>query len=122
MDWFYFGCGDQTGHYLFNQNQHKVKATYGKIERSLEEFDGILPPFPELKVPNYKASFSRLGGLGYSALSWWDRSVDSRPGSSSTIFAPDLTIPAPSMLILAQARFPWVFSRLPQPVTLLHPE
>lgn len=62
----------------------------------------------------YAAPLSRLGGWNLSALSWWDRSQDTHPGSNSTIFAPGLTITAEEMLTEAQRRFPWVFSRLPE--------
>lgn len=82
-------------------------------------FDGILGPQPESNSNLYKASFSRLGGWGYSALSWWDRSKDTRSGSNSTILAPDLRIHPKEMLKEAVTRFSWVFSRLPQEIILI---
>ena len=116
--WFYFGCGGGAGHYLFNALGSKVYAD-GRLRRLRDHFDGTLPPQPEAEL--YVASFSRLGGWNMSALSWWDRSVDKRPGSNSTVFAPGLVIDPRAMLDLAHARFPWVFNRLPRPLSLLHP-
>jgi hypothetical protein len=110
--WIYFGCGDQSGHYAFEEG-----TRYRSSDSSFAAFDGTLPPQPERQL--YVASFSRLGGWGFSALSWWDRSVDSRPGSNSTILAPSLTIEPDTMLAEAKRRFPWVFDRLPQPIRLL---
>lgn len=115
--WFYFGCGDRAGHYLYSQSRSVTYGDRGTLARGLEHFDGVLAPLGETQL--YVAAMNRLGGLGYSALAWWDRSVDKRPASNSIIFAPGLTIPAEDLLAQAQQRFPWVFARLPQPVRLL---
>ncbi len=118
--WLYFGCGiDNTGHYLFLENGQRYYS-YGNLELKYLErmnFDGILAPQPESNNNLYKASFSRLGGWEYCALSWWDRSKDTRGGSNSTILAPDLRIHPKEMLKEAVIRFSWVFSRLPQEIT-----
>lgn len=116
--WYYFGCGDQSGHYLFGQNRWRPPR-YGDDappERLHGGFDGSLAPHPEREL--YVAAVSRLGGINMTALAWWDRSVDKRPASNSIIFAPGLTIEPEVMLAEAQRRFPWVFSRLPRPVRL----
>lgn len=115
--WYYFGCGDQTGHYLFGENRWKVN-TQGKDappRRMESHFDGTLPP---QGGKLYVASFSVLGGWGMCALSWWDCSVDKRVGSNSIVFAPGLNWTPEGMLAEAENRFPWVFSRLPQPLAL----
>lgn len=111
--WLYFGCGTGSGHYLFTEGRASWRA---KDER-LEYFDGKLAP--QRPAHRYVAAFSILGGQQLAALSWWDNSVDHRPGSNSIIFAPLNEAGAPeAMLEEAQRRFPWVFSRLPQPVRL----
>lgn len=115
--WYYFGCRDQAGHYLFDQSGQENYG-YGP-ERPLGQFDGCLAPQPERDL--YVAAVSRLGGVGYTALAWWDRSVDKRPASNSIIFAPGLDGDPAELLAEAERRFPWVFSRLPQPVTLASP-
>lgn len=109
----YFGCGREAGHYLWDQYGHKI--TYGPTPRRLN-LDGVLAPQPEKDL--YVASFSRLGGWGLSALSWWDRSVDRRPASNSIIYAPSLTITPEEMLAASKDAFPWVFARLPQELVL----
>lgn len=121
--WLYFGCGiNSVGHYLFLQNGQRYHS-YGNSKLKYLEgmnFDGILAPQPESNNNLYKASFSRLGGWGYCALSWWDRSKDTRGGSNSTILAPDLRIHPIKMLEESKERFPWVFERLPQELKLQH--
>lgn len=117
--WYYFGCGNQAGHYLFRENGQSVHMPQG-VERELGHMDGVLPPHSsdKFRAPLYVASFSMLGGLGYCALSWWDCSVDKRPGSNSTVFAPGLDWDPETLLCAAQAKLPWVFSRLPFPLVL----
>lgn len=117
--WYYFGCGRGPGHYLFDERMNQVRGDYSSPPRRLaERFDGLLPPQPERTEDLYKAALSRLGGYGYSALSWWDRSEDKRGGCNSTIFAPSLIIEPLDLLEEAQRRFPWVFTRLPQQLEL----
>lgn len=108
--WFYFGCGNQAGHYLFNEHGHKAEHYSGPqeqraIRQALSHMDGVLPPLSrdKFQARSYVASFSLLGGLGYCALSWWDGSVDSRPGSNSTVFAPGLDW-SPETLLAAARR------------------
>lgn len=117
--WRYFGCGNESGHYLFDPHRGRFWPQHGTIDKRLGNMDGILPPFPEPGKLDYRASFNRLGGLGYSALSWWDRTVDKRSASNSTLFAPSLTITAEEMLAEGPRWFPWVFKRLPQPLILI---
>lgn len=112
--WFYFGCGREAGHYCFDHTGGKVHRSISGIQWS--RFDSMLPPQPE--QARYVASFSRLGGWGKAALSWWDGSVDKRPGSNSTILCPIITKTPAEVYAEALVIFPWVFSRLPQPLTL----
>lgn len=114
--WLYFGCGHGSGHYLFDVRGRSPGGAR-EFDR-LRALDGKLAPQPEREDQLYLAAFSRLEGWGCCALSWWDRSVDKRPASNSILFAPGARLPD-TMLAEAQAQFPWVFSRLPQPVKLL---
>lgn len=113
--WLYFGCHRRAGHYLFREGMQQIGYDR-KLER-LNHFDGKLPP--QDSVDPYIATVSRLEGWGMSALAFWDYSVDSRGGCNSVVFAPSLTIEPADLLTEAQARFPEVFDRLPQPVRLL---
>lgn len=121
LPWLYFGCAPgQSGHYLLRESGSTLHA-YGSNPLAYLQrmcWDGNLAPQPERGGELYRASLSRLGGWGYSALSWWDRSQDKRGASNSTILAPDLTIAPADMLRESQARMPWVFTRLPQELVL----
>ncbi|MCJ2074476.1 hypothetical protein MKK68_02215 [Methylobacterium sp. E-016] len=88
--WLYFGCHEQAGHHL--RYGDGTCPRYGPPLASLKRFDGMFCP-PE-DVGEHVAALTRLGTVGYSALAFWDRSVDSRPGSNSIIFAPSLDITA----------------------------
>lgn len=121
VTWYYFGCGpdNRPGHYLFRENGTSVYRPPGLSDRLERSFDGSLAPHREGGSPLYVASVSRLGGHGLSALAWWDQSADKRSGSNSVIFAPGLDMSPVTMLSEAERRFPWVFKRLPKPVTLI---
>lgn len=110
--WLYFGCHNGPGHYLWVEGMISTHA-HG-LPRN---FDGLLAPQNTRKP--YIASVSRLEGWGMSALSFWDYSVDSRPGSNSIIFAPSLTITPEEFLSEAKRRFPQVFARIPGDVVLM---
>ncbi len=69
--WYYFGCHEQSGHYLWEPNGWKVDYSH-----PLGKFDGSLC-FPST-VGERVAALSRLGNCGYSALAFWDYSVDRR--------------------------------------------
>lgn len=109
--WYYFGCGKDAGHYVFAEGAKRIDY---RVQDALARFDGRLAPQPEGEP--YLVAWSRLGGWKATALSWWDRSTDKRPGSNSIIFAPSLTIDPVETLVEANRRFPWVFSRLPRPL------
>ncbi len=110
--WMYFGCWREAGHYLFLPGMHKI---YDRQVSPLSHFDAMLAPQPESIL--YRAAFSRLGGWNLSALSWWDRSVDTRPASNSIVFAPGAVVSAEWMLEEAHKVFPEVFKH--QPVRIL---
>lgn len=114
--WFYFGCYREPGHYVFTEGMRGYTPPWGSSERNLNRFDGMLPP--QDSAEPYVATVTRLEGWGLTALAFWDYSVDKRGGCNSVVFAPSLTITAEDLLAEAQARFPQVFGRLPQPVRL----
>lgn len=122
--WFYFGCDEYAGHYLFDEHRRKAQGYGPREQRALRDalghMDGVLPPLAtdDYRAPLYVASFSVLGGLRYCALSWWDQSVDSRPGSNSTVFAPGIDWEPTELLTTAMEKMAWVFSRLPKELVL----
>lgn len=118
--WFYFGCGQSggAGHYLFPE-RGEIKDYKDPLIRRLENtFDGKLAPNPDHENNLYMARVMRIPELGYTSLSWWDRSVDKRGGSNSIVFAPSIDIGRDELLEEAKKKFPWVFKRTPRPVTL----
>lgn len=112
-EWAYFGCGDDSGHYLFSPglSPRRFGGDY-QLDQTLSRFDGKLAPIDSKR---YVAAYSVLGGIGWTAISWWDNTVDRRPGSNSIIFRKAYTDPY-LLLADAQERFPWVFKRLPQAI------
>jgi hypothetical protein len=112
--WLYFGCNREPGHYLYTEG---MLPNFVVKFRRLGMFDGLLAP-QQSSAP-YIASVTRLGGWGFTALSFWDYSVDKRGGCNSIIFAPSLVITPEELLRVAEIRFPEVWARLPQPVVLV---
>lgn len=112
--WLYFGCRSRNdiGHFLSAPGM-RTERSYA-LTSIFNHFDGVLCPHPERGVGPYLAAFSRLGGLGYSALSFWDYSADKRSASNANFFAPNLTISAEDMLEQSKQMFPEVWARLPE--------
>lgn len=123
--WYYFGCGNGPGHYLFGEGMRSITRSMIDGDRALEKldrgaFDGLLAP-RVAPVKLYHAVYSTLPGLGFVAVSWHDQSEDKRSGSNSIIFAPierDTGMPEyEDVLRIGREKFPRVFSRLPQELT-----
>lgn len=84
---YYFGCGNGAGHYLWNPN-------WSSADRRLpddfplaryETLDGGLLPLGEQHVYEKQVE-GRLRVWrtdGWAILTWWDRSVDTRPACNS---------------------------------------
>lgn len=120
---YYLGCWGRSGHYLFMPGRRDFRSN--DWHRRMELLDGGLAPLPKdvggAYEPEFKAKAWRLNGytpVEYSALSWWDRSVDRRHASNSIMFVPGHTVSAETMLLLASQYFPEVMGRLP-PIELL---
>lgn len=110
---FYYGCHRDLGHYMWHENGEEVpwrRATL--LQPWAERIDGGLCPG---SVVNGVARFTQEHG--WSALSWWDNSIDSRPGSHSTFIVQGVHTAA-VILRMARERFPWVFSRFSYAVVL----
>ena len=115
-DWLFFGCYKHPGHYLFRRHMVSVSTL---PERSLTGFDGLLAPMQYSdaytnKADRYVATITRLPGWGYTALSFWDNTVDTRGGSNCIFFAPSLTITFDEMLKGIEVNFPEVWVRFPK--------
>jgi hypothetical protein len=93
-----------------------MRSFYDRTGRELSRFDGMLPP--QDSAVGYRAAITRLGGWGYTALAFWDYTVDKRGGCNSVFFAPSLTISAEELVEGAKKAFPQVWARLPEIVVL----
>lgn len=104
---YYFGCIGDTGHYLWMSPwAHAPHIIMHKDNPWGTSIDGKLCP-PGAQVQG-QALLHHLNG--WTALAFWDRSVDSRPGSCS-VFLATYTVSFDEMLELARARFAPVLSR-----------
>lgn len=106
MKVFYFGCLGRKGHFFYRPGSH---MQYWDAEKE-QPFGGYvntwLCPRPE-----------RLGSAqlhhheGWTALSFWDRSVDPRPGSNSTFIVEGIH-DFVAMERITRELFPEVWNRL----------
>ena len=83
MDAIYFGCNnDRVGHRAYDKN---MTSTYLRVDSKLQWVqmaDGLLAPRDSTKQGIAVFHFIH----GYSIISFWDRSINKRGGSSSTFF------------------------------------
>lgn len=108
LDVLYFGCIDRPGHYLW-ASAAGVPATLsrGDYRRDLlSRCDGLLCPTDRTEGVVLKHFIHE-----YTAISFWDQSGDSRPGSSSTFFLKGIH-GYKYMLWAAREAFPTVFARI----------
>jgi len=103
---FYFGAWDAAGHYLFNErglmmreHEHEAKDFPWNVRGT--DIDCELTPQRNNQhlgeaLVHHKA--------GWTALAFWDRSVDRRPNSNSVFFA-EGTFGLEEMVALARVRF-----------------
>jgi hypothetical protein len=112
---FYFGCWRDVGHYLWLPGMtHSWAGWFSKFAGKL---DGVPPPRDTLD--------QGVASLHYlcaqrpdcvTALAFWDRSVDRRPGSNSVFFIPGRHV-FDDALAAAREAFPQVFDRFEFEVT-----
>jgi hypothetical protein len=120
---YYFGCLGTPGHFL-----HSPRETgRAGVQRAPEGFPA---PWGSGFMPGAGLDGSLLdkrGGQeegrvvlhhvdGWTALAFWDRSVDKRGGSNS-VFVSRGTLTCAEMLDAARATWPQVFARFTFPVT-----
>lgn len=116
---YYYGCIGASGHYFFGPGPSHAYARR-EVERRLMELFGTLylAPGPrERDRYNFVRDEHQTEGHaalvyagGWTALSFWDRSVDRRHGCVSTFLA-EGTYDAPAMLKTCGDAFPRIWSR-----------
>jgi len=116
---YYYGCRNETGHYWHARDGEWMKQNdiINKVPPSIgpHKVDCGFCPDPHTKPgriprggPQGDAAFHHVDG--WSILSFWDNSVDSRPGSCSTFVARG-TFGYDTMREIAKAQFPSVWNR-----------
>jgi hypothetical protein len=132
----FFGCRNESkGHYLFDRRMDTPRYPDPEGHGFLQGFriipwnvniDSGLAPRTSSKseAPNGVAGFHQnvawVGAPGevvWSALAWWDNSVDTRPGSNCAFLVDRRCTPA-ELLAEARAAFPQIFARFKYEVVL----
>lgn len=105
---FYFGCKDVPGHFIYSNRGSRMSYHDNPFGKKL---DGGL-----LSLKDIESNLGRLQEYsenGWTAIAFWDRSGDSRPGSNSVFFVhADVTMT--ELLAMARAQWPALFSRFPR--------
>lgn len=127
---FYFGCVDTAGHYLWKPTQWGPRRAFATSDPASEYtpwgrdgagLDGMLAPHENRRCQYLKNGFgcqcSQTQGItavhhkdGWTAISFWDRSVDKRGGCNSTFLA-EGEFNFEEMVELAKVNFPTVMAR-----------
>lgn len=113
---YYFGCIKDRGHYWFGPNCEQssharyIQSNHPEINRALiSNIDGICPPV------EYQPGYNVITIADMIVIvSWWDNTVDHRPGSSSTFMGINYK-DANDVLFAAAKYFPSVMGRQPMP-------
>ncbi len=102
---YYFGCLQEAGHHMHDAN---LRTDWGFLNSNPwgRTVDSDL--CPKGNQAEGKAALHYKGG--WTALAFWDRSVDSRPGSNS-VFLAEGAFDFGQMLELARATFPSIMQR-----------
>ena len=107
---YYFGPIGKAGHYLWKTQDGQDSYYSNKdIPKSIlgdGKLDGGF--CPKIDVVNGEVKITQLDG--WTIFSWWDRSVDSRPGSHSTFVGTGFDN-IDDFLKEANTKFPAVFLR-----------
>jgi len=103
---FYFGCYETTGHFLYNTDLHSC-CSHNQFPW-VDQIDSLLCPFGKHKHVEGSAKLHWL--MGWTALAFWDNSVDSRDNSNS-VFLCDGRHSFISMIVISSKIFPKIWDR-----------
>lgn len=114
MKVLYFGCWGRVGHHLWTP-QREMLRYHDRLPSDRTpwdgQLDGGLPPRPDgphSEAPNGQAALHQKDG--WTALAFWDNSVDTRGNSHST-FLFEGTCDFDAALASAREQFPTIFAR-----------
>ena len=112
---YYFGCYRESGHYLWTSPPMAREWDLVTPWGIWMDLDGTFPPAhgslpgPEIE-PQGPARLHRRDG--WTAIGWWDRSVDHRGACNSALLV-DSDVSFSDVLLLGADAFPLVMERLP---------
>jgi len=108
---YYYGCNDNSGHYLWDENGDRINW---KLSLTLHPFgnhiDGGFTPIAINGFYTKEGVVRFTQQSGWSIVNFWDNSIDDRPGSHS-LFLTNKICSAAEILSEAKTKFPWIFSR-----------
>jgi hypothetical protein len=114
-DAYYFGCGDESGHFWWLPSHrpfHRpTRCPWGY------EVDGGAQPGCYIERGHRRHGDETEGPCalhrrdGWTLIGWWDRSVDKRPACCSA-FAARGEHDFAAMVVLLREAFPWVAARM----------
>jgi len=116
---YFFGCWERSGHFLWEPNgTHASQRTSDIPWRNLDQ--ALCPGYregaytPEADQVEGQAALHHQGG--WTALAWWDRSVDTRFGCNAVLIA-EGTWTSEEMLRIGRERFPSIMRRFAYRIT-----
>lgn len=116
---YFFGCrNEEGGHYLFDPH---MRTRWEKIEALPWGWtiDGGLAPGGGVRIgrrPEIEGHAALHHKDGWTALAWWDRSVDKRGACNAGLYA-NGTFTAEEMLVLGREHFPQIMARFKYMIT-----
>lgn len=129
---FYYGCWGGTGHYLWTPRGHLADEDRA-LPWAPNEIDPRLAGDPALVNLRMRSAglFVWDGDVvhqpegmvrvhrreGWTALAWWDRSLDRRFGSNVAFFV-EADVDAEEVVRAARETFPHIFARFTYPLVL----
>jgi hypothetical protein len=112
---YFWGCWERSGHHLWKPTGESIARPHQEIGLPWASIDGTLCPGANglgwalaSAQEEGLVRVSRLGG--WTALAWWDRSVDTRHGSNAGLFA-DADLEPGDLLAEGFRLFPQIFGR-----------
>ncbi len=128
---YFFGCwSDAVGHYLWRATVSRYESVRHRGLIPWQEIDATLTPGNRAGSSLYRVSDNHVESCeqiegwaaihrldGWTALAWWDRSVDTRYGSNAALFARGEHDMA-SILAFGRSVFPGIMVRFRYEITL----
>lgn len=120
---YYFGCRGEIGHYLWKGSQFIALNAKENIIPWGIQIDGTLAPVVYdkrrlLKKEEAQGVCALHHEAGWTAIAFWDRSVDDR-GASNSVFMVEGIYDFDTMVEMAKEQYPTIMSRFKFELVLL---